>query len=81
MKLYVISPLSKKTVDIAWIELNTAAGNFVIQTGHAPTIMTLAANKEMTICLTNGKQETYVIRQGIAEITRENVTLILSENL
>lgn len=81
MKLYIVSPFEKKTVDIAWLELNTQIGNFVIQLGHVPTILTLAPNKELTFCLTNGKQESFVIKQGIAHITRIDITLLLNEEL
>jgi F0F1-type ATP synthase epsilon subunit len=79
MKLNIISPTSKKIIDVAWVELNTVTGNYVIQPGHAPTFLTLAPNKDMTLCLTNGKQETFNVSQAIAEITRESVTILVSE--
>lgn len=81
MKLYIISPFEKKIVDIAWLELNTQVGNFVIQPGHVPTILTLAPNKEIMFCLKSGKQESFVIKQGIAHITRIDITLLLNEEL
>lgn len=81
MKLYIISPFSKKTLDIVWIELNTPVGNFVIQPGHAPTILTLAPHKEVTFCLKSGKQESFMAKQGIADITRTAATILLSEEL
>lgn len=81
MKLYIISPFSKKTFDIAWLELNTPVGNFIIQPGHASTILTLAPQKHVTFCLKSGKQETFIVKQGIADITRTTATLLLSEEL
>lgn len=81
MKLSIISPFSKKILDIAWLELNTPVGSFVIQPGHAPTILTLAPNKEVTLCLKSGKQESFVAKQGIADITRTTATILLSEEL
>jgi F0F1-type ATP synthase epsilon subunit len=81
MKLSIISPFSKKIVDIAWIELNTQAGNFVIQPGHVPIILTLTPGKEITFCLTNGKQESFIISQGIIDITRTQATLLLNEDI
>ena len=81
MKLLIISPFSELTFDIAWLEINTGIGNFVVQQGHAPIILTLTPNKDITFCLTNGKQESFVIKQGIAEITRTSAMLLLSEDL
>ena len=81
MKLFVISPFGKKYFDIAWIELNTPVGNFVIQPGHAPMMLTLSANKEIIFCLNSGKQESFVIKQGIIDITRTSATLFLNEEL
>jgi F0F1-type ATP synthase epsilon subunit len=80
MKLYIISPFSKKIVDIAWLELNTPVGNFVIQPGHVPMVLTLAPHKNVTYCLKSGKQETFsASQQAIAEITRSSGTILLNE--
>ena len=81
MKLTIISPFSKKELDIAWLELNTPAGSFVIQPGHAPTILTLSAHKEVTFCLKSGKQESFTAKQGIVDINRTSATIILSDEL
>lgn len=81
MKLNIVSPFTKKTFDIAWLEINTPVGNFVIQPGHAPMIVTLTPFKEVTICLTSGKQENYLVKQGIVDITRTTVTLLSSEEI
>ena len=81
MKLYIITPFSKKILDIAWLELNTPVGNFVVQPGHAPTVLTLAYNKEIVFCLKSGKQESIIIKHGIADITRTTATILLSEEI
>jgi F0F1-type ATP synthase epsilon subunit len=81
MKLFVVSPFGKKTFDIAWVELNTPVGNFVIQPGHAPMMLTLSPHKEIIFCLTSGKQESFVIKQGIIDISRTSATLLLNEEL
>ena len=79
MKLSLITPLSAKVMQIAWLELNTPAGNFVILPGHAPMIVTLSPNKNLTYGLSSGKQETCMIHRGIAEIDRHSATIILDE--
>lgn len=81
MKLTIVSPFAKKSFDIAWIEVNTPVGNFVVQPGHAPMVITLSPHKEVTICLQSGKQQTFLIKQGIVDITRTTVTLLSSEEV
>jgi F0F1-type ATP synthase epsilon subunit len=79
MELTIITPLQKNLYTIAWIELNTEQGNFVIQLGHVPMIITLSPHEKVTFCLNNGKRESLMVRQGIAHITRTTTTLILNE--
>jgi F0F1-type ATP synthase epsilon subunit len=81
MKLFIVTPFSKKTLDVVWIELNTPVGSFVIQPGHAPIILTLAPQKEVRFCLKSGKQESFFAKQGIIDITRTAATMLLSEEL
>jgi F0F1-type ATP synthase epsilon subunit len=79
MELSIITPTYKKLYAIAWIELETTAGNFVIQPGHAPTILLLTPNNNALFCLSNGKQESVMIKEGgIAHIERNSATLLLN---
>lgn len=79
MQLNIAMPTQKKTVTIAWLDINTDVGNFIIQPEHAPMIITLLPNSQVMYCLNNGKLETMNVKFGIAHITRESVTLLLSE--
>jgi len=79
MQLNIIKPTQKKNSAIVWIDLETPAGNFVIQEEHAPMIITLSKNSKITYCLTNGKHEIIDYKMGIAHITRDSVTLLLQE--
>ncbi len=79
MELSIITPTYKKLYAIAWIELETTTGNFVIQPGHAPTILLLTPNNNAIFCLSNGKQETIAIKEGgVAHIQRYSATLLLN---
>lgn len=80
MDLTIITPISHQTFAIAWLELATTAGNFVIQPGHAPTVLTLTPAEKVTFCLANGKRDSIVVSQGIAHITRTTATLLLNES-
>lgn len=79
MKFTIISPYDKKVYAISWIELNTPIGNFVIQPGHVPTILTLSEGEKITFGLANGKRESLTVKQGVAHITRDSATILLSE--
>ena len=75
----MLSPKEKKAFPIAWIEVETAAGNFVIQQEHVPTILVVLAHQPITVCLSSGKIETFSSLGGILEIQRESALLLLNE--
>ena len=79
MNLKIISPLRTLNYDVAWLELNTNVGNFVIQKGHAPTLFLLSPQSELVFRLKNGKQESITVLSGIVEVTREQSTIIIQE--
>lgn len=79
MELRIVGPEGTQTHEIIWLELNTSTGNFIVQHGHTPMIISLAADQEVVFCLKNGKQETFAPTGGIAEITRESTTLLISQ--
>jgi len=79
MDLIIITPVQELIYGITWLEINTPVGNFVIQPGHAPTVLTLAANEKITFCLKNGKRESMPIKQGVVHITRTAATIIMNE--
>lgn len=78
MQLQIVSPDKKETHEIAWIELNTPTGNYIIQPGHAPMILTLSSKQPFIFAHKNGKEEIVMVDRGIAEITRTEVTILLS---
>lgn len=78
MKLFMVSISDKKSFDIAWLEVNTPEGNFVMQRGHAPMILILSPNKPLVYCLQNGQEESTTIPGGILHITREEATVVLT---
>ena len=79
MRLHISSSLENREIKIAWIELNTPAGNFIIQPEHAPMVVTLNPMSRVTYRLTTGKEETKKIGKGVAHVTREGVTLLITE--
>jgi len=79
MKLTIISPESEETLDVAWVEVNTHAGNFIVLQDHAPLVATLKLNETVTICLENGKQENIQPEGGIIEVHRKQVKLLLTK--
>ncbi|MFI5332729.1 MAG: hypothetical protein ACHQVS_01365 [Candidatus Babeliales bacterium] len=81
MHLIIVSPFSQKTIDIEWIELNTPVGNFVIQPEHAPTIITLTPGQPVIYMISNGKEESFIVREAIVQVTRTAVTLLMQDAL
>ncbi len=79
MQLQIARPTEKKLINIIWIDLQTPVGSFVIQPEHAPMIVALKPDSFVTFGLDSGKQESVAVKQGIAHITREAVTLLLNE--
>ena len=78
MELIIITPNKQETFEVAWVELETLAGGFVILPGHAPMVATIKPNIGLTFCLTNGKQETIKPAGGTVEVSRKNVKLLLT---
>ncbi|HBR70556.1 TPA: hypothetical protein DIC20_03435 [Candidatus Dependentiae bacterium] len=79
MRLHIATPSEKRELEIAWIELNTPAGNFIIQPEHAPMIVTLSPMSIVNYRLTSGKEETRKVIQGIAHIERDYITLLITQ--
>lgn len=79
MQLQITSPDQKKILQVAWFEIDTPAGNFVIHLGHAPMILTLLPHHTIVIRLKNGKQESIQAASGIVNITRNSATIILGD--
>ena len=79
MELRVISPQTTQAFSIVWLEVYTPVGNFVIQPGHAPMVLALSPDQSITFRLTTGKQETMTVRQGVIEVARDAVTVLINE--
>lgn len=79
MELNITSPDEQHILKVAWFEIDTPAGNFIIHAGHAPTILTLLPRSTITIRLKSGKQEAIKASNGIVHITRKSATIILGD--
>lgn len=78
MQLHIASPAEKREMLIAWIEFDTAQGNFVVLPDHAPMILTLKPQSQVVYRLQSGKEETKKVTRGLIHITRGVVQLILT---
>lgn len=81
MKLQIVTTRRVVEHDIDWVELNTPAGNMVIQQGHAPVMIELSSGHELLYQTTMGVRESLMIVQGIAHITRYEVKILLPIDL
>lgn len=78
MQLILVSPEKKDVIEVAWVELNTPTGNYIIQPGHAPMALALTFKQPLIYAHKNGKEEILMVERGIAEITRTQVTILLA---
>jgi len=67
--------------DVLWVEINTPAGNMVIQPGHAPMMIELSQGKELLYQRSNGVTESLNIVQGVVHVTRTEVKVLLPIDL
>ena len=75
--LTIVTPISKRTVVISWLELATDQGSLVIQKGHRPLIAALKSPSEIQFEIEGGLFEVMGIAGGIAEIGRTAVTIVV----
>lgn len=78
MELKIIRPTSSQTMKINWLEAQTDQGNFVVLPGHAPMVIVLAPNKELSLELWDCTRTEMTIVGGILQVTRNLVTLIIT---
>lgn len=80
MQLHIISPRERQSHTITWLDLQTPAGGFVVQPGHAPTVCALKPQSSFTFCLENGVQKSISINHALVEIDRHQVIIIMNEH-
>lgn len=81
MKLQIITTQRMIEHEIEWIELNTPAGNMVVQNGHSPMMIELSSGHELLFKKEDGTQDSIMIIQGIAHIKRHEVKILLPMDL
>lgn len=77
MVVTVLTPLSSEEHNAAWLEIRSPRGSFIIKDQHAPMVVPLLDNSEVTLHLSNGKQIAVPVKHGIAHIKRDQVSLFL----
>lgn len=78
MELNLVSPTNFQSIDVNWLEVQTNQGNFVIKNGHAPMILILAENKEITMGFKDGSTTVMTIYGGILQVERTSLTILLT---
>ncbi len=79
MELRIVSPHKQQRFDVAWIEIDTTVGNFVLQPGHVPTVFSLLPNSKVTFRLTTGKQEAVTVKRAVLQVTRTKAVILVNE--
>lgn len=79
MELLLLRPSGTQIFPVAWVELTTSQGSFVVQQHHVPMIVSLAPGSTIAFVVNSGKFESITVGQGVAEITREKVVIVMPE--
>ena len=81
MKLKIVTTQRVTEHEIDWIEINTPAGNMIIQPGHAPMMIELRSGHELIYQKSDGSQDSIMIVQGVAHVLRHEVKILLPIDL
>lgn len=81
MKFVVMRPGEITEYLVEWIEIATDQGSFVIQPEHAPAIFTLSSHQACVFGLSTGVEESILVSQGVIEVGRTSVLLLISDLL
>ena len=80
MKLLIISPQHQESHIVEWVEVQTPKGSLVIQSGHAPLIVTTIAHSTLHFLLKTGEfKNIYLERPGFLEINRTSITALINQ--
>jgi len=79
MELMVLRPSGAQLFPVAWVELTTQTGSFMVQHQHVPMIVSLMPGSTIVFMVTSGKFESIAVQQCIVEITREKVIVFMNE--
>lgn len=81
MELYITSPEKTEVFTTEWIEAFTPSGSFIIQQGHAPTILILSPGKPLLFGFKDKTEKSITIPRGILEVTRTKVVALINKPL
>ncbi|MCL5436522.1 MAG: hypothetical protein M1549_01425 [Candidatus Dependentiae bacterium] len=77
--LHIVTPISRETIEVEWVEIQTPVGNRVILPHHAPLIAALSPRSTITFKLADGEVNTRFAHSGVLEVNRTRATLILND--
>lgn len=81
MKLKIVTTQRVIEHEVSWVELNTPAGNMIIQQGHAPMMIELQSGHELLYQKVDSSQDSIMIVQGVAHIMRHEIKILLPIDL
>jgi F0F1-type ATP synthase epsilon subunit len=73
----IITPTTKRTMRITFLEIETMQGNLVIELGYAPSIIMLKPLSSVLVGFANGTTEAFANITGIVQVTRTTAQLLV----
>lgn len=77
MNFSLITPTSKRTMRVDWLEIETLKGNLIIQEGYAPSIIMLKAQSSVIVGFSNNTTEKFSPVSGIMQVSRTSAQLLV----
>lgn len=82
MTLHLIAAQSQRTYTVDWLDVTCNQGNMVIQSGHAPIILSLIANSDLIFYLSSGQEKKiYITRPAFLEVKRNEATILFNQEI
>jgi F0F1-type ATP synthase epsilon subunit len=78
MELIIRGPTLHYVKEVQWLEVTTTVGSLIIQEGHVPLIA-LLTSQNLIFQTREDFIETVAISGGIMEVTRQAVSIVMSE--
>lgn len=79
LTLHIITPVSKITYEVEWLEIDTPMGNRVVFPHHAPLIASLKPRSTISFKVVDGTVETRFAYSGVVEIDRTTANIVIND--
>ena len=77
MHFSLITPTTKRTMKVTWIEIESYKGNLVIQDGYEPSLIIIKPESRVMVGFSNGTTESFAPISGVLQVNRDATQLLV----